>query len=35
MNGEMLSVKLSQTFEFGKGVEQMSQGAQRPAMDRF
>ena len=37
MNGKVLSVKLSETLEFGssKRVEQISQWAQRPAMDRF
>ena len=37
MNGKVLSVKLSETFGFGssKRVEQMSQWAQRPAMDSF
>ena len=37
MNGKVLSVKLSETLEFGssKRVEQMSQWAQRSAMDRF
>ena len=37
MNGKVLSVKFSETLEFGssKRVEQMSQWEQRPAMDRF
>ena len=37
MNGKVLSVKLSETLEFGscKRIEQMSKWAQRPAMDRF
>ena len=37
MNGRALSVKLSETLRFGrsKRVKQMSQWAQRPAMDRF
>ena len=37
MNWKVLFVKLSETLEFGssKRVEQMSQRAQRPAMDRF
>ena len=37
MNGKVLSVKLSETLGFGcsKRGEQMSQWAQRSAMDRF
>ena len=37
MNGKVLSVRLSETLGFGssKRVEQMTQWAQRPAMDRF
>ena len=37
MNGKVLSVKLSETLGFGSSrrVEQMSQWAQRPAIDRF
>ena len=37
MNGKVLSFKLSETLGFvsSKRVEQMSQYAQRPAMDRF
>ena len=37
MNGKLLSVKLSETLGFvsSKRVNQMSQWAQRPAMDRF
>ena len=37
MNGKVLSVKFSENLRFGssKRVEQMSQWAQRPAMDRF
>ena len=37
MNGKVLSVKLSESPGLGsaKQVEQMSQWAQRPAMDRF
>ena len=37
MNGKVLFVKLSETLGFGssKRVEQMSQWAQRPAMNRF
>ena len=37
MNWKGLSVKLFETLGFGssKRVEQMSQWAQRPAMDRF
>ena len=37
MNGKVLSVKLSEPFGFGssKRAEQMSQYAQRPAIDIF
>ena len=37
MNGKVLSLKFSETLGFGssKRVEQMSQWAQRPDMDRF
>ena len=37
MNGRVLSVKFSETLGFAssKRVEQMSQWALRPAMDRF
>ena len=37
MNGKVLSVKSSETLEFGssKRVEQMSQGAQSPKMAGF
>ena len=37
MNEKVLSVKMSETLGFGssKRVEQLSQWAQRPAMDRF
>ena len=37
MNGKVLSVKLSETLGFGSSqrLEQMSQWAQRPAMNRL